>query len=45
MTEIRHLKNVVIIFQTLLSFVLSKNIINICNKIARKHGSVTVKDF
>ena len=38
------LKNVIFI-QTVLSFVLSRKIINIYNDIARKHGNVTVKDF
>ena len=45
MIETRRLKNVVIFIQTILSFVLSKKIINICNDIARKYGNVTVKDF
>ena len=45
MTETRRLKNVVIFIQTILSFVLSRKIINICNDIARKYGNVTVKDF
>ena len=31
--------------QTILSFVLSRKIINIYNDIARKYGNVTVKDF
>ena len=31
--------------QTILSFVLSREIINIYNDIARKYGNVTVKDF
>ena len=39
-----HLKNVVIFFQTILSFTLSRKIINIYNDIARKYGNVTVKD-
>ena len=41
----RRLKNVVIFFQTILSFVLSRKIIYIYNDIAQKHGNVTVKDF
>ena len=39
------MKNVVIFIQTVLSFVLSRKMINIYNDIARKHGNVTVKDF
>ena len=38
------LKNIVIFIQTILSFVLSRKIINICNDIVRKYGNVTVKD-
>ena len=45
MIETRRLKNVVIFVQTILSFVLSRNIINIYNDIARKYENVTVKDF
>ena len=45
MIEKRSFKNVVIFIQTILSFVLSRKIINIYNDIARKHGNVTVKDF
>ena len=41
----RRLKNVVIFFETILSFVLSRKIINIYNDIARIYGNVTVKDF
>ena len=44
MIETCHLKNVIFI-QTILSFVLSRKIINIYNDIARKYGNVTVKDF
>ena len=44
MIEMSRLKNVIFI-QTVLSFVLSRKIINIYNDIARKHGNVTVKDF
>ena len=45
MIETRRLKNVVTFVQTILSFVLSRKIINIYNDIARKYGNVTVKDF
>ena len=45
MIETRRLKNVVIFVQTILSFVLSRKIINIYNDIARKYENVTVKDF
>ena len=45
MIEMRRLKNAVIFIQAILSFVLSRKIINIYNNIARKHGNVTVKDF
>ena len=45
MIETRRLKNVVIFIQTILSFVLSRKIINIYNDIARKYGNFTVKDF
>ena len=44
MIETRRLKNVVIFIQTILSFVLSRKMINIYNNIARKYGNVTVKD-
>ena len=45
MIETRRVKNV-IFFQTILSFVLSRKIINIYNDLAQKHGkNVTVKDF
>ena len=40
MIETRRLKNVVIFVQTILSFVLSRKIINIYNDIARKYGYV-----
>ena len=43
MIETRRLKNVVIFIQTILSFVLSGKIINICNDIARKYRNFTVK--
>ena len=45
MIEKRRLKNVVIFIQTILSFVLSRKIMNIYNDVARKYGDVTVKDF
>ena len=45
MIETRRLKNVVIFFQTILSFELSRKIIKLYNDITRKHGNVTVKDF
>ena len=45
MIEMHRLKNVVIFVQTILSFVLSRKMINIYNDIARKYGNVTVKDF
>ena len=44
MIETRRLKNVIFI-QTILSFVLSRKIINIYNDIARKYENVIVKDF
>ena len=39
------LKNVVIFFQRIINFLLSRKIINIYNNLAQKHGDVTVKDF
>ena len=45
MIEKRHLKNVVSFAQTILSFVLSRKIINIYNDIARKYRNVAVTDF
>ena len=45
MIETRRLKNVVIFFQTILDFALSRKIINIYNDTAQKYGDVTVKDF
>ena len=45
MIETRRLKNDFIFFQTILSFVLSRNIINIYNDIARKYGNIKVQDF
>ena len=44
MIETRGLKNV-IFFQTILSFVLSRKIINVYNDLAQKYGNVTIKDF
>ena len=44
MTEMCCLKNVVIFSQTILSFVLSRKIINFYD-IARKYGNVTAEDF
>ena len=41
MIEMHRLKNVVIVFQTILSFVLSRKIVNIYNDFARKYGNVT----
>ena len=43
--ETCRLKIVVIFIQTILSFVVSRKVINIYNDIARKYGNVTVKDF
>ena len=45
MIETCRLKNVAIFLQTILSFVLSRKIINVYNDLARKYGNVTVKDF
>ena len=45
MIETRRLKNVVIFIPTILSFLLSRKIINIYNGIARKYGNATVNDF
>ena len=45
MIETCRLKNVVIFIKAILSFVLSRKIINIYNDIARKYGNITVKDF
>ena len=42
MIETRRLKNVIIFVQTILSFVLSRKIINIYNDIARKYENVIV---
>ena len=41
----RRLLNVVTFFKTILSFVLSRKIINVYNDVAQKYGNVTVKDF
>ena len=43
MIETRRLKNVIFI-QTILSFVLSRKIINIYNDIARKYGNVKINN-
>ena len=40
MIEARCLKNVVIFFQAILSFVLSRKIINVYNHLARKYGNL-----
>ena len=45
MIETRRLKNVVIFIQTILSFVLSRKIVNIYNDFASKHGNITIKVF
>ena len=45
MIETRRLKNVVIFFQKILSFVLSRKIINIYDYIARTYGNITIKHF
>ena len=45
MIETCRLKNVVIFIPTILSFVLSRKIINIYNDIARKYGNITVNGF
>ena len=45
MIETHHLKNVVIFIQTILSFVLSRKIVNFYNDIAWKYGNIRVKEF
>ena len=45
MIEMGRLKNVVIFFQTILSFLLPRKIVNIDKDIAQKCGNVTFKDF
>ena len=45
MIEMHHFKNFAIFMQAILSFVLSRKIINIYSDIARKYGYVTVKEF
>ena len=45
MIESHRLEKFVIFIQTILSFVLSRKIINIYNDILRKYRNVTVKDF
>ena len=44
MIETHHLNNVIFL-HTILSFVLSRKIINIYNDLAQKYGNVMVKDF
>ena len=44
MIETRRLKNVIFIL-TILSFVMSRKIINIYNDITQRYGNATVKDF
>ena len=41
MIETRRLKNAAIFIQTILSFVLSRKIVNIYNDFARKYGNAT----
>ena len=41
----RRLKNVVVFIETILSFLLSRKIINVYNNITPRYGTVTVKDF
>ena len=45
MIETRRFESVVIFIQTILSFALSRKLINIYNNIAPKYGTVTVKAF
>ena len=45
MIEMCCLKNVIIFIEIVLSFVLSRKIINSYNDIAQKYGNITVKDF
>ena len=45
MIETYRLKKVVIFIHTILSFMMSKKIINVYNDIARQYRNVTVKDF
>ena len=42
MIEMRRLRNVIFI-QTILSFVLSRKVLNIYNDIAGKYGNVSIK--
>ena len=44
MIETRRLINI-IFFQTILSFVLPRKIINVYNNLAQKYGNITVKGF
>ena len=45
MIEMHRLENTVIFIKAVLSFALSRKIINIYNDIAQKDGNVTVTDF
>ena len=45
MIETRRLKNVVIFFETILSFMVSGKITNIYNDLARKHEMLQLKIF
>ena len=45
MIETSFLENVVFSILRILSFALSRKIINACNDIGRKYGNFTVKDF
>ena len=45
MIETCRLKKVLIFIQTIVSFVVSRKIINIYKDIARKYGNVRIKDF
>ena len=45
MIETCCLKNAGVFIRAILSFVLSRKVINIYNDIAQKYGNVTVKDF
>ena len=45
MIETRRLKDAVSFFETILSFVLSRKIINVYNDLGQKYRNVMVKDF
>ena len=45
MIETRHLKNGVIFLHTIVSFVLSRKIVNVYNDLAQNYGNNTIKDF